>query len=142
MKKNFIIRFSLVLTVLLLVAAAFVGCGGENAETTERVVVPGGDTYEYNFTLKVVFEDGTTKNCPVVSNFETVGDALLDAGLIDGEETQYGLTVYTVCGVTYNFEKDSAYWALYVDGEYSMSGVDQIKCADVKEVEFRVEKLS
>lgn len=145
MKKNLIIRLSLILTVLLLVTAAFVGCGNDvaetTAETTENAEIRGTDDYAYNFTLKVVFEDGTEKSCPVVSNCETVGEALLDAGLIEGEESQYGLTVYTVCGVTYNFNEDSAYWALYVDGEYAMSGVDQIKCADVKEVEFRVEKF-
>lgn len=146
--RNIIIRISLALTLLLLVAAVMTGCGGtEDAvdtwyadDTTAKVNVDDG--YKYEFDLNVVFADGTTKSCKVPTNFETVGEALLDAGLIDGEQTQYGLTVYTVCGVTVDFNKDSAYWALYVDGEYAMSGVDSIKCADVKEVEFRVEKLS
>lgn len=141
MKKQNIIRISLILTLVLLVAAVCVGCGGEVAETTERVVIPGGDSYTYSFTLNVVFADGSTKSCPVVTNCETVGDALLEAGLIDGEETQYGLTVYTVCGVTVDWEEDSAYWALYVDGEYATSGVDSLKCAEINEIEFRVESF-
>ena len=54
---------------------------------------------------------------------------------------QFGLTVETVCGVTVDFGKDSSYWAIYVDGDYAMTGIDAIKCTDVKKVELRFEKF-
>lgn len=138
-KQNLIIRLLLVFVLTLLVAVAAVGCGEGEAEDT-NVVIPGGSQYTYNFTLKVVGADGNTKSCPVVSNCETVGEALIDAGLIEGEEGPYGLYVKKVCGETADYDKDGTYWALYVGGEYSTKGVDTLKCSEVTEVEFRVEK--
>ncbi|MDD3999441.1 MAG: hypothetical protein PHX62_00910 [Bacilli bacterium] len=44
----------------------------------------------------------------------------------------YGLQVLELCGVN----SDSAYWALYVDGEYSLVGVSDIVLKDQIEIEF------
>ena len=41
-----------------------------------------------------------------------------------GEESQYGLTLYTVNGETADFNTDSAYWSILVNGEYGMYGAD------------------
>ena len=46
--------------------------------------------------------------------------------LIDGENGQYGLYVKTVDGITLDYDVDKLYWALYVNGEYSMNGVDTV----------------
>lgn len=138
-KQNLFIRLLLVFVLALLVAAVAAGCGEGDAEDT-RAVIPGGDQYAYNFTLKVVGADGKTKTCPVVTNCETVGEALIDAGLIEGEDGPYGLYVKKVCGESADYDVNGTYWALYVGGEYSTQGVDKLKCADVTEVEFRVEK--
>ena len=93
------------------------------------------------FVFVATFEDKSTKVYEVATDFETVGEALVSLGLIAGEESQYGLTVETVCGVTVDFGADSSYWAIYVDGDYGMTGIDSIKCAKVKEVELRFEKF-
>lgn len=138
-KQNLFIRLLLVFVLALLVAVAAVGCGEGDAEET-RNVIPGGDKYTYNFTLKVVGADGSTKSCPVVTNCETVGEALIDAGLVEGEDGPYGLYVKKVCGETADYDTDGTYWALYIDGEYSVEGADKLKCSEVTEVEFRVEK--
>ena len=127
----------LALALVAMLAFSFVSCGEDDEK---RVVIPGGDAYTYNFTLKVVFADGTEKSCPVVTNCETVGEALIDAGLAEGEEGPYGIYIKKVCGVVADYETDGTYWALYVGGEYSTQGADTLKCADVTEVEFRVEK--
>ena len=55
---------------------------------------------------------------------DTVGAALLEHGLISGEEGQYGLYVKVVNGITADYDVDKSYWAFYIDGEYAMSGVD------------------
>ena len=54
----------------------------------------------------------------------TVGAALLSLGLIAGEDSEYGLYVKTVNGVTVDYDTDGKYWAFYVDGEYAATGVD------------------
>ena len=64
---------------------------------------------------------------------KTVGEALLDANLISGENGAYGLYVKTVSGITYDYEKDGKYWAFYINGEYGMTGVD---VTDIVEGDF------
>ena len=49
-------------------------------------------------------------------------DAVAD---IDGEEGEYGYTLYTVNGVTADFNTGNAYWAIYVNGEYGSYGLSQ-----------------
>ena len=55
---------------------------------------------------------------------DTVGDALFEHGLIDGEMGAYGLYIKVVNGITADYDIDQSYWAFYVNGSYAMSGVD------------------
>ena len=55
---------------------------------------------------------------------KTVGEALLEHELIDGDEGPYGLYVKVVNGITADFDEDQTYWAFYIDGELAMTGVD------------------
>ena len=55
---------------------------------------------------------------------DTVGEALLEHGLIAGEESRYGLYVKVVNGMTADYDVDQTYWAFYIDGEDAMTGVD------------------
>ena len=55
---------------------------------------------------------------------QTVGEALLEHGLIAGEQSQYGMYVKQVNGMTADYDVDQSYWAFYVDGELATTGVD------------------
>lgn len=55
---------------------------------------------------------------------ETVGAALLEQGLIDGEPGAYGLYVKKVNGITADYDVDQSYWAFYIGDEMAMTGVD------------------
>ena len=61
---------------------------------------------------------------------DTVGEALFEHKLIDGEEGQYGLYVKTVNGITADYDTDKSYWAFYIDGEYAISGVDSTEITE------------
>lgn len=61
---------------------------------------------------------------------EMLDEALLDVGLVSGEYGSYGLTVISVNGIEAVWERDNAYWAIYIDGEYSMSGISSIPVED------------
>ena len=58
---------------------------------------------------------------------ETVGAALLEHELIAGEDGAYGLYIKKVNGITADFDIDQSYWGFYINGEYSMTGVDTTK---------------
>ena len=66
----------------------------------------------------------------------TLGDALLEHGLIAGEESQYGLYVKVVNGITADYDVDQSYWAFYKNGEYMMSGVDSTEIASGEHYEL------
>ena len=54
----------------------------------------------------------------------TVGEALQEHNLLEGEAGQYGLYVNKVNGILADYDVDQYYWAFYVNGEYAMTGVD------------------
>ena len=72
---------------------------------------------------------------------ETLGEALIEHSLLEGEDGPYGLYVKKVNGITADADKDKTYWALYKDGEYSLTGVDMTPIADGERYELVREKF-
>lgn len=105
-------------------------------ETTEQVLGEG----QTQFMFTVVDKDGNATNFEIHTDKETVGDALLEVELITGEESEYGLFVKTVNGITADYDVDQTYWAFYVNDEYALSGVDTTTIEDGKTYSFKVEK--
>ncbi|MDR0958228.1 MAG: DUF4430 domain-containing protein [Clostridiales bacterium] len=70
----------------------------------------------------------------------TVGTALLNLGIISGEESSYGLYITTVNGKTADYDKDKTYWSFYVDGEYAQTGADSTEIKDGSTYSFKLEK--
>lgn len=60
----------------------------------------------------------------VKTDQKTVGAALFEHKLIDGDQSEYGLYLKVVNGITADYDVDKSYWAFYIDGEYANSGVD------------------
>ena len=97
------------------------------------------DFFKIFFTKKRTHADGTTKAYNVLTDKTTVGEALLDAQIIAGEDGQYGLYVKTVDGETLDYDTDGKYWAFYINGEYGMTGVDMTDITEGTAYEFRAE---
>ena len=58
---------------------------------------------------------------------ETLGEALMEHSLIDGEQGAYGLYIKKVNGIIADYDIDKSYWGFYKNGEYMMTGVDATK---------------
>jgi len=117
-------QFSLLLALLLLFAA---GCGTPAVDDDAAVIVSDGDIIgegAVSFPLLIADKDGQELNITVNTDCDTVGEALLELGLIAGDESEFGLYVKTVNGITADYDKDGVYWAFYINGEYAMTGVD------------------
>lgn len=102
---------------------------------TDEMVEIGQGSHKFNFT--VTHLDGTKKKYLVSTDEETVGEALYQLKIIDGNKEQYGLYVKTVDGEILDYNADGAFWSLYVDGNVAAQGVDFIKLTDGKNFEFR-----
>ncbi len=129
LKKTRFLSLVLAFVLVAALALSLVSCDKKN-EVGEG---------EKSFTFVVEFIDGTTKEYTVKTDKSTVGDALVDEGLIAGEQGAYGLYVKTVDGVTLDYDTDGMYWSFYIDGEYAMSGVDTTKIEDGKIYSFAAE---
>ena len=123
---------SLILSMMLIVAMAFcaTGCGNKNK------TVGTGDK---EFTFTVVDAEGKETVFEVKTDKTTVGEALVEEGLIVGEESEYGLYVKTVNGITVDYDTDGKYWAFYVNDEYATSGVDSTDIVEGDSYAFKVE---
>ena len=79
------------------------------------------------FYFNVVDKNGNETKFEIHTDKETVGDALLELGLIEGEDGPYGLYVKKVNGILADYDVDQTYWALLLNGDYALTGVDTTK---------------
>lgn len=103
----------------------------------EATIVGEGAT---EFTLEVIDGEGNATYFAVNTDAKTVGEALVDCKLIEGEDSEYGLYVKTVNGITADYDVDQTYWAFYINGEYAMTGVDSTEVVEDCTYSFKVEK--
>ena len=139
----------LVCTVLIAAMALFASGCNDNTATNEvssgvtqssdtQVTELGKGDTEFEFT--VVYADGKEIKFNISTNQKTVGEALLEQELIEGEDGPYGLYVKTVNGETHDYDVDGTYWSFYVNGEYATSGVDTTEIESGARYMFKVEK--
>ncbi len=156
------VSFSTLIATMVLTVSA---CGSENAteepQTQEGVEVASeGKTTEETellepvgtigtdigegetvFTFEVKHADGMVTYYNVNTDAETVGKALQGVELIAGDDSEFGLYVKTVDGVTIDPDTESKYWAFYENGEMATTGVDQIEIVEGVMYTFAVESL-
>ena len=117
----------LALALALTLLFSFVACNTVDAEglwenaTYRKDKTLGNGEKTISIEVKVGDESVTFT---VKTDKETVGEALMEHKLIDGEDGAYGLYVKKVNGILADYDIDQSYWAFYVNGELSMSGVD------------------
>ncbi|MBP9989338.1 MAG: DUF4430 domain-containing protein [Ruminococcus sp.] len=92
-----------------------------NGKTTVQVEVKAEEK-SVTFTLK------TDKS--------TLGEALLENKLVSGENSEYGLYIKVVNGITADYDADKSYWSFCKDGETMMTGVDAAKITDGEHYEL------
>ena len=125
MKKTIQSTVTVILALIFIVA--LVSC-----DTVEKTGVWDNATYRKDTELgsgaKTVVVEVKAEDQQVTftikTDKDTVGAALLEHGLIAGEEGAYGLYIKQVNGITADYDVDQTYWSFYINGEYAMTGVD------------------
>lgn len=144
MKNTIRKQLTKMMSMMLVVAMSFalVACSKTEAPVVEPPVAVATEVGEgaTQFTFEVVDVEGATTIFTVNTDKATVGEALLDVELIAGEDSEYGLYVKTVNGITADYDVDQTYWAFYIDGEYAMTGVDATEVTGGSTYSFKVEK--
>ena len=144
MKRILSILFSIAILTLTLC-----GCGIITKNKTDLPTVNAeissveseNNGYNLKFTFEVIDRNGNTERKELETNYSNLGTALQRLGLIKGEEGPYGLYIKDVNGITADYDIDGTYWALYINDEYSMAGVDQIEIKNGYVYSFRIETM-
>ncbi len=150
MNKTKFNRFILCLVCVTVIAAmAFCTFGCENNQNdvsdtpvsdSSGVEVTEVGTGETVFDFEVVDGEGKITKFKVKTDKKTVGEALVDAKLIEGDQGAFGIYVKKVNGIEADYDKNKTYWAFYIDGEMALTGVDKTEIKDGAVYKFKVEK--
>ena len=91
---------------------------------------PGVNPGEKEFTLEIVHGDSSARTLRLQTDQDYLGAVLLEEGIIQGDQGEFGLYITAVDGEEAVYERDGAYWALFVNGDYATQGVDATPIAD------------
>jgi len=141
-----IIKLSVIFVLIAAMALCMVSCGGNtdtydtnSVSTTEAPANSGSEgpeVHKYTITVTVIDDKGKSTEFKIDTNKETLADALLEAKLVEGEESQYGLYIKYVNGIRADYELDGAYWSLSKDGEMLLTGASETKIANGEKYEL------
>ena len=144
MKTNIKTALHSVLSVVIILTCVLglAACGNEvqktglweNALYTKDTTLGSG---KKTVTVEVEAEENKI-TFTVKTDAETLGDALLENKLVEGDEGQYGLFVTSVNGIKADYSADGRYWAFYIGDEYAATGVDGEKLGDDSDTVYRL----
>ena len=145
--KKLLVTLSIVLIAVM--ALIITGCTNNTQDeptTTEPVQTTASQSSVINkgegqnaFAFSVTDLDGKETHFMIKTDKETVGEALLELELIAGDDSEYGLYVKTVNGLTLDYDKDGKYWAFYENGAYASAGVDSTNITEGAVYAFKAE---
>ncbi len=126
MKKTVNSIISVVLSLLFIVS--LVSCSNTAARTSlweNAAYLNDTEFGDGEITVQVeVKAEEKSVTFTINTDKATLGDALIEHELISGEESQYGLYIKVVNGITADYDIDRSYWSFYKNGEYMMTGAD------------------
>lgn len=144
MKANIKTALHSVLSVVIVLTCVLglAACGNEvqktglweNALYTKDTTLGSG---KKTVTVEVEAEEDKI-TFTVKTDAETLGDALLENKLVEGDEGQYGLFVTSVNGIKADYSADGSYWAFYIGDEYATTGIDGEKLGDGSDTVYRL----
>ena len=140
----------LAIILALVMALSLMACGNTavqpdaDADAIAPVVTDGATLGEgaHSFTLEITDADGKTITATIHTDAETVGEALSKLEIVQGEDSEFGLYIKTVNGITADYDVDQTYWAFYIDGEYAQTSVDMTAVNDGSVYKLAVEKAA
>ena len=145
-KASWVACMMLILVMVFTIAGCKTKDSGDLSQPSQEISTVGETNPtilgegETKFSLLVVDKEGKEIHFEIHTNQTTVGKALLEVGLVDGETGEQGLYIKTVNGITADYDVDQTYWAFYLNGEYASTGVDMTTIEEGVTYSLKVEK--
>jgi hypothetical protein len=128
LKLLLLITMAAFLCIMLLTSCADDRAGRLEAageQDSEAVQIGQGET---TFRFEVLDLDDNLSAWYVSTNMTYLADALLEVGLIDGNNDPiFGLMVAEVAGIVADFDAYNTWWAFYIDGEMATVGASAVE---------------
>jgi len=130
-RLKLILKSSALFVLIAVIALSVISC---NKGTEEK------DSGKITVTVEVIGKDGSSKEHIIKTDKTNLADALREAGIVEGEDGDYGFFITAVDGVTADFAVDKSYWAISKGGEYLMTGASatEIKDGDHFELTYTI----
>lgn len=116
---------ALLLALMLSLTLIFVVSCGDGTDPWDEALYTEDQTLgqgKSTFTLEVAANEHLV-TFTVSTNEEMLDKALLEVGLVEGRDDKYGLYMERVNGILSDYNVDGTYWALYINGEYALTGI-------------------
>ncbi len=138
---NRLVSFILCGVLIAAMALTLIGCNDTKTplETSAETATVKGEGATV-FYLNVISLDRKVTPFEIHTDKATVGEALVELGLIAGDPGEFGLYVKTVNNVTIDPDTNPAYWAFYEGDTYAATGVDKTAITPGATYAFRAEK--
>lgn len=120
-KLAFLLTGLVTIIILTSCSTAKKSVSTNNVLESEVTEIGEGNTI---FTFEIIDANNDITKYVVHTDEKTIGAALLKIGLIEGDESDFGLYVKVVNGIKADYNTNKAYWSLCIDGEYAMTGAD------------------
>ena len=90
---------------------------------------PAPSAGEKALTISVIHGDGSQRQFDLVTTTENLGDALVEAGIVEDNQQEFGLYIITADGETAD-EARQQWWCLTSGGERLTSGANDTMIQD------------
>ena len=139
MQNKIITKLSLLIVLVMMFTLA--SCM-EKDPWSDAIYTSDTEVGEGSKTVRVEVVVGENKiTFTLHTDADTLGEALIENKLIEGEDSQYGIYIKKVNGILADYDKNGAYWGFYDhNGEYLMSGVDTTPITDGDHFQLVYEK--
>lgn len=122
-KKGMLIALAALVVVLAAILAVYY--------VNRPATVPGGKS----IMVQVIHGDGTTREFPLQTEKEFLGEALVEGGVVENNQTEFGLFIVTADGETAD-ESEQEWWSISKDGVSLQLGADTQPIADGEQYEL------
>lgn len=95
----------------------------------------GVHTGDKEVTVEVTDDQGETRTYTAETDAEYLSELMDELAEDDdftytSSDSEYGMYIESINGVTADYDKDGAYWSILVNGEYGQYGADSQPVAD------------
>ena len=124
--KNRLFRFLTLLPLSLALALALFGCASTGPDSAPE---------EKSLTIHVIHKDSRTNSFQVSTTAEYLDEVLLEHGIVEANQSTYGLYILTADGETAD-EANQEWWCVTRGGEKLATGASDTPIADGEEYEL------